>query len=620
MMTSNAINDKHACYFEFSLASVSLGILLALFMSTSLRAAEQKQLLWGDTHLHTSYSVDAFFLGNQIAGPDTAYRWAKGQPVIHPYHKGRIQLSRPLDFLVVSDHAELLGVPRSLMNQDPVLNATEVGKRYLQLVKAGRGREVFDAMIGGENAEEGLILHNEAVLKKNWREITETADRHNLPGEFTALIGWEWSSMIEGANLHRIVITSGDAEASKKYLPYSTVESVDVEDLWAWLTETRKNTGADFVSIPHNSNVSNTMMFDTVDLQDNKIDADYARRRMEWETIVEVTQIKGDSETHPALSPDDEFANFEYFPAFLAPTLSAKAPPTHTAGDYVRGALKRGLEISSELGINPYQFGMIGSTDAHTALASADEDYFWGKTARDSVPEKKQDDAIVGVDGWSMSASGLAAVWAKDNSRDAILAALRAREVYASTGPRMSVRLFGGWNFKPKHARDTDFADIGYARGVPIGGILRADGKSKVPGFLVAATREADGANLDRIQIVKGWVDANGTSHEHVFDVAWSDDREPDRQGKLPAVGNTVNLDTGRVSNTIGSAQLVTFWQDPAFDPTQAAFYYARVLQIPTARHSLLDALALGIPVEETNQVATIQERAYTSPIWYQPK
>ena len=606
---------------DFLMNCRKLAVVLMSVLSTTIAFAEEKRLLWGDTHLHSSYSVDAFFLGNETADPDTAYRWAKGQPIIHPYNRARLQLSAPLDFLVVSDHAELMGVPRSLMNMDPVLNSTDIGQRYLNMVKEGRSREVFDNMLSGHSGDEALVLHNEAVLTKNWGEIVDTADRHNDPGNFTSLIGWEWSSMIDGANLHRIVVTSGNAKQSKQYLPYSSIESMDPEDLWAWMAQMQQQTGADFISIPHNSNVSKGQMFDTVDQKSEPIDADYAKRRITWEPVMEVTQIKGDSESHPDLSPDDEFADFEYFPVFLSLALGDKTQPTNTDGDYARGALKRGLKLSNELGINPYQFGMIGSTDAHTAIASADEDYFWGKTARDSVPENKMGDALIGTDGWSMSASGLAAVWAEDNTREAIFDALRRREVYASTGPRIQVKLFGGWGIPKRSQKNLKPGDDA----VPMGAVLPANEGDDAPRFLLIASKDPDGANLDRVQVIKGWIDGNGEAHEKVYNIGWAgtdsdgNKRKLDDNGTLPAIGSTVDTTTARYSNTIGEAQLAAWWQDPGFDPTESAFYYARVIEIPTPRHSLYDALALGIEWQETGQAPSLQERAYTSPIWYTP-
>ena len=381
-----------------------------------------------------------------------------------------------------------------------------------------------------------------------------------------------------------------------------------------------RETGAEFVAIPHNSNISMGYMFSESTLRGAPYTAEIARTRARWEPVVEATQIKGDSETHPDLSPGDPFADFETYPHYIA---SAPAPYAPQPGDFVRSGLRLGLALEARLGVNPYRFGLIGSTDAHTGVASAEEPNFWGKMARDSTPETKDvawRGGEGGPTGWSMSASGLAAVWAEDNTRDAILEAFRRREVYATSGPRIAVRVFGGWDFEPADADAAPIEAAGDARGVPMGGVLPAAPGADAPRLLIHAQRDPKTANLDRVQVVKGWLSADGSTHERVLDVAWSDDRVPDEDGILPPVGNDVDLATGRVGDEIGAPVLSTVWRDPDFDPARPAFYYVRVLQVPTARHSLYDAIALGIDPEATGAPAAIQERAYTSPIWYAPR
>jgi hypothetical protein len=609
--------------------------LLAIAPLTA--SAQDKQLLWGDTHLHTSYSFDAYTNSNFTADPNTAYRYARGMPVIHPYHRARVQIETPLDFLVVSDHAEFLGVIREIhqvgvdtseLGPWDSLKAELAGWYLNRVLDQGDALEYFRGILPppmpvreaaksvqlGGNADALPEMHTTSI--DAWRSIATIADAYNEPGEFTAIIGWEWSSIPGGSNLHRVVMTDGDAASAERYYPYSLLDSQYPEDLWAWLESTSEQVGANFLSIPHNSNISKGFMFDDTRLRGSAFDADYIAMRRKWEPIAEITQIKGDSETHPELSPDDEFANFEEFPYYLQGTYS---PYKVAPGDYVRAALKRGLSLEQEFGQNPYQLGVIGSTDAHTGLSSAEEDNFWGKLATDSTPESKNthwggDDPS--PSGWAMSASGLAAVWAEENTREAILAAMRRREVYGTSGPRIGLRFFGGADLAGADLMAADIYQQATSRGVPMGGELGAMASS--PTFLVIAARDPAGANLDRIQIVKGWLDNNGQEQEKVFDVAWSDDRQPGPDGKVRAVGNTVDTNTGHYDNSIGATQLSVAWQDPQFDARQSAFYYVRVLQIPTPRHSLYDAIALG-EKHAGDHPDTIQERAYSSPIWYKP-
>ncbi|HIG01027.1 MAG TPA: DUF3604 domain-containing protein [Myxococcales bacterium] len=607
--------------------------------STPASAEDSKQLLWGDTHLHSSNSFDAYLNRNMSADPATAYRYAKGLPVMHAYHRGRIRIETPLDFLVVADHAEYLGVMRYIIERG--IPAEDLGfvdqmqALYIEywlgnVIDEDEGQSAFSSFLPNSSSVEeaaaqppaSIIPASEAMQRTVWQEAIQIADEFNEPGKFTAMIGWEWSSIPAGANLHRVVFTSSGADVASKFQPWSSSQSMYPEDLWNWLDETSARTGAEFVAMPHNSNISKGYMFETQTLRGVPFDAKIARQRLRWEPVVEVTQIKGDSETHPLFSPEDPFADFETYPYYI----EQNAPPYDPkVGDYIRPALLRGLAIEEQIGFNPYRFGLIGSTDSHTGMASAEEPNFWGKFPRDGIPENKAnrwrmgEEGGSGPSGWSMSASGLAAVWAEENSRDAILKAFRRREVYATTGPRIGARVFGGWDFTAAEAEAPSISEAGYARGVPMGGELSPGPKGAAPSFLVQVMRDPKSANLDRVQVIKGWIDPGGKTHERVYNVAWSGARTLDATGGLAPVGNTVDPETGRYTNDIGSSQFSALWRDPDFDPAQPAFYYVRALEIPTPRHSLFDALALGVDPKTIEGPWWIQERAYTSPIWYTP-
>ncbi len=612
-------------------------LLLLAAVTPVFSLAADKQLLWGDTHLHTSYSLDAYTNNNLSADPNVAYRYARGEPVIHPYNRTRVQIGTPLDFLVVSDHAEYLGVIRHIHREG--VDTTGLGlwdslraqfaAWYLsKRIDEGNARDLFRGILPPpgpvrEEAADPSLGGNASVLppmldvqKDTWRSQVQLADEYYQPGHFTTFLGWEWSSLPGGANLHRVVFTDGGAEVGASFQPYSSIDSRYPEDLWKWLNDINAQTGANFLSIPHNSNLSKGFMFDEVRLDGSEFDSAYIELRRKWEPVTEVTQLKGDSETHPELSPDDEFADFETFPYYLQVNQSPYQPHT---GDYMRTALMRGLALEQQYGDNPYQFGVIGSTDAHTSIASAEEDNFWGKMATDSIPENKQGEWEAGVrspDGWAMSASGLAAVWAEENTRESVMEAMRRREVYATTGPRIRLQFFASNDFGELDLASADLYAEAASAGTPMGGEMTAG--DSTPEFIVLADKDPVGANLDRIQVVKGWLGADGEPRERVYNVSWSDDRELDANGRLPAVGSTVNLGSGEFNNTIGAPQLSARWSDPDYVAGQPAFYYVRVLQIPTPRHSYLDALAMG-ESQAADHPNTIQERAYSSPIWLQP-
>ena len=579
-------------------------------------------LYWGDTHLHTNLSPDAYLQRNTTATPDDAFMFAKGAPVIEALSRAKIHIDTPLDFLVVTDHAEYVGIPKMIWEGDDQLMATEIGQRYAQMIAEGRGTEIFFELIATANSNQPVVdLVTSELRESVWSNIVDAAERHNEPGTFTAFIGWEWSSLPNGQNLHRIVFMPEGGDVAKQFIPFSSFDSNVESEFWAWLDETSQRTGADFVAIPHNGNISNGLMFPLTDRAGNPISVAYANTRMRWEPVIETTQIKGDSETHPSLSPNDAFADFETFEHLLK-TDESETQDTGDPrkGSYTRAGLMRGLEIEEEIGVNPFKYGIIGSTDAHTGYASAEEDNFWGKFSLDAIPDNKKDkDLLPGVYGWDMSGSGLAAVWARENTRASITEAFKRRETYGTSGPRIMLRFFGGFDFATGDANAGNLAQVGYDKGVPMGSDLTAAPDGKAPSFLIHAVKDPKDANLDRIQVVKGWVGADGTAQEKVYNVGWSEGRSLGSDGSLPAVGNTVDLATGRFTNDIGTPELVTVWTDPDFDATQRAFYYVRVLQIPTPRNSTYDAIALGLDPEETGHATTIQERAYSSPIWYTP-
>ncbi|MFN7571627.1 MAG: DUF3604 domain-containing protein [Betaproteobacteria bacterium] len=589
------------------------------------------RVFFGDTHLHTSYSADAGMAGAKV-GPEDAYRFARGEEVTSNTGQ-RVRLRRPLDFLVIADHAENLGLAPMIARGDPALLKSPWGKQIFDHVKAGNGTAAFDMWIAAMQAlKDPFAGQGEQIARPVWQELTAAAEKYNEPGRFTAIIGFEWTSAPDGSNLHRNVLFRDGKDKADQIIPLSYYDTGDPEDLWKWMAEYEKKTGGRMLAIPHNGNLSNGLMFDEVTLTTKKpLDRDYAERRARWEPVYETTQPKGDGETHPKLSPTDEFANFERWDRGSfgpQPKTDAMLPR-----EYTREALKRGLAYEAKLGANPFKFGLIGSTDAHTGLATAEEDNFFGKVAllEPTADPIRFDEIIIGRTptgrprgqqhlARETSASGLAAVWSRENTREAIWDAFARKEVYATTGTRLLVRVFGGFDFGPADLQRSDFAEAGYAKGVPMGGDLQRAPAGKAPTFLVRALRDPDGANLDRVQIVKGWLDASGKTREKVYDVAWSGGRKADpKTGKLAPVGNTVNVAQATYTNAIGAPTLEAFWKDPAFDPAQRAFYYVRVLEIPTPRWTTYDAKIFGVKLP-TDVPSSIQERAYTSPIWYTPK
>lgn len=585
------------------------------------------RVYWGDTHLHTDNSVDAFGFGVRI-GPEVALRFARGEKVKSTTGLDA-QLDRPLDFLVIADHSDALGATKRLMNAPSALVRDPTLKRWQEMLRAGgkeSQRAVAELITAAASNNIPEALRDPEQQKKGtteiWQENLRLVDLFNEPGKFTAFAGFEWTLMPDGNNLHRVVMFRDGAPTIGDTLPLPGLDG-NVEGLWSYLDAYQKKTGGQVLAIPHNSNVSNGLMFEMTGPDGAPMTEAYAATRAKWEPVVEITQIKGDSEAHSFLSPNDEFAGYGDWGWDLGnlPLTQASTPDMY-GGSYIREALKRGLSIEQRLGVNPYRFGVIGSTDSHTGLSTADDSNFFGKhTGNEPQKGRAMEPQNLGTRegrfGWQYLASGYAAAWARGNTRAEIFDAFKRREVYATTGPRMTVRVFGGFGFDDS-SFGTDWVKTGYAKGVPMGGILNDSGAA--PGFMIEAMKDPEGANLDRVQVVKGWVDANGQTQEKVFDVVWSDmDKRPVTGGKVPAVGNTVDEAKATYANTIGAPQLRTLWSDPEYKPGQRAFYYIRVLQIPTPRWVLFDALRFGAELGP-DVVKVQQERAYTSPIWLEPK
>jgi hypothetical protein len=588
-----------------------------------------ERVYWGDTHLHTSFSMDAGAFGCRL-GPREAYRFAKGQEVTASSGQPA-RLARPLDFLVVADHSDGFGFFPLMMSGDPAILADPQGRRWYDMIRGGQGPAAAVEII--QNFGQGTIskaifpVPGTTNYQNAWQEIIKTAEEANDPGHFTAFIGFEWTSNTAGNNLHRNILFRDDGTKASVVEPYTTQKplgSDNPRDLWKWMTAYEQKTGGHVLAIAHNGNLSNGRMFPLIESFTGKpIDREYAETRAFRERIYEATQIKGDGETHPFLSPNDEFANYERWDKGNL-DLSERKKPEMLEFEYARAALRNGLKLEQELGVNPYKFGMIGSTDAHTGLAAIDQDNFWGKMSnvepnpnRATHPWVKVQDAV--IMGWEQTASGYAGVWATDNTREALFDAMQRKEVYATTGPRMIVRFFGGWDFVDRDAHTRSPAVVGYGKGVPMGGDLSNAPAGKSPTFLVAALKDPIGANLDRIQIVKGWLDSKGETHEKIYDVVWGGDRKSDpKTGKLPPVGDTVDVPNATYTNTIGASELIKVWKDPEFDPAQRAFYYVRVLEIPTPRWTAYDAKYFGVTMPPEVPMKG-QERAYTSPIWYTP-
>lgn len=585
---------------------------------------------FGDTHLHTAFSMDAGAFGARL-GPKEAYRFARGEEVVASAGE-RAKLSRPLDFLVVADHSDGMGFFPLIVGGDRVIMASQQGRKWHDMIYSGQGAaaaiDIIQSFGAGTIDKEIMPVPGTRSYQSAWQQTIKAAEEANTPGQFTAFIGFEWTSNTGGNNLHRNVIFRDNGARASLIEPYTTqrpLGSDNPRDLWKWMAGYEQKTGGSVLAIAHNGNLSNGRMFPLIESFTGKpVDKDYVEQRAKWEPLYEATQTKGDGEAHPFLSPNDEFASFETWDKGNLDGTVAKTPDM-LEFEYARSALKNGLLIEQQLGTNPYKFGMVGSSDAHTGLAAMEEDNFFGKTTpQEPSPERMVKTFIsnpqtgIKIMDWEVSSSGYAAVWAQENTRESLWDAMQRKETYATTGSRMVVRFFGGWEFDENDARNRLPAHVGYTKGVPMGGDLKSAPAGKAPTFLVAALKDAIGANLDRIQIVKGWLGKDGKVQEKVYDVAWSGDRKPGTDGKLPSVGSTVDLANASWTNTIGAPELIATWKDADFDPTLRAFYYVRVLEIPTPRWTAYDAKRFGTKPLPGTQM-TITERAYTSPIWYTP-
>jgi len=583
---------------------------------------------WGDTHLHTSYSTDAGMFGNTL-GPDAAYRFARGEEVLTS-HGMRARLIRPLDFLVVSDHAENLGLAPMIAESNAELLKSEWGRMVHDMVKAGDSRGAFQAWIAEVSASRDPIA-NPRMMRTVWDREIAFAEEYNDPGRFTALIGFEWTSINTPetpGTLHRVVIFKEGAEKAGQVLPFSTLDSYDPEDLWEYMANYEEATGGNVLAVAHNGNVSNGLMFPIERLNGQPVDRAYAEMRMRFEPLYEVTQIKGDGEAHPSLSPDDEFADYGTWDKADIAGFKPKED-WMLQYEYARSALQLGMQLEAQLGVNPYKFGMIGSTDAHTSLATTREENFFGKAAHLEPEAERWKHVIIGslagdetLSSYSYESigAGLAAVWARENTREGLFDAMQKKETYATTGTRITVRFFGGWDYTEDEVFRPDAVSIGYRKGVPMGGDLptRPAGR-QAPVFMVGALKDPWSGNLDRVQIVKGWIDDNGERQERVYDVAVSSGRTIGSDGRCRTpVGNTVDVADASYLNSIGDAELRAVWTDPDFNPEHQAFYYARVLEIPTPTWQAYDSKRFEITMPETVPMFG-QERAYTSPIWYTP-
>ncbi|SMF12818.1 Protein of unknown function [Alteromonadaceae bacterium Bs31] len=600
--------------------------------SPAANSQQPSKVYWGDSHLHTGLSLDAGLFGNTLT-PDDAYRFARGEQ-INSSTNIPVKLSRPLDWLIVTDHTDLMGIAADIKEGTKNILAEPKGKEYHEAFQKGgkaAGEAAFDLIMNFSQMTlpEAFVRDyspGSKVFGAVWTDIVNASEKYNEPGLFTAFIGFEWTSVPKGFNLHRNVILRDSAKQALQMQPPTTQApsgSTDPVTLWAWLENYEKTTGGSAFAFAHNGNLSNGWMFPTTSTyHGNTVDKNYVELRAKWEPHYEITQIKGDGEAHPYLSPDDEFADYETWDVGNLDISDLKKPEMYK-GEYAREALKQGLLLEKKFGTNPYKFGVGGATDSHTALATADEDNYFGKAVNAEPSSERVNHPFVKNDngsfeGYKLVASGYTGIWAHENTREALFDAMQRKETYATTGPRMTVRFFGGWGYQDKDVFANDPAAIGYKKGVPMGGDI-TKGKGKAPSFMVYATKDPISGNLDRIQIIKGWLDKKGKLHEKVYDVVVSDDREIDKNGRCKTpVGSTVDLETATWSNSIGDTYLASVWTDPDFNKKESAFYYARVLEIPTPRWVLYDKVRLGAEIPPEAELVG-QERAYTSPIWYTP-
>ena len=584
------------------------------------------QVFFGDTHFHTELSPDAGLVGTTL-DVDDAYRFARGEKVIS--NTGQpAQLIRPLDFLVITDHAEFIGLAPQIRESAPELLADPWGRRIHELFNQGQeGRmEAFQMIMEGAFADPPVNpMESEEAARSIWVDFVEKAELYDNPGTFSAMTGFEWTASPGGNNMHRVVIQRDGAEVTSQTLPFSLFDSLDPEDLWDYLANYEKTTGGHAIAIPHNGNLSNGIMFTDRTFDGKRMSREYAEKRLRWEPLHEMSQMKGDEETHPLLSPEDEFADFETWDVANIAGNQAKTPEM-LQYEYARSALKLGLKIGANIGVNPYKHGLVAATDTHTGLATSREENYFGKYAHTEPSADRWNFDVIPAEDPALriitaqeGAQGLMAVWARQNTRGQLFDSMARKEVYATTGTRIRVRVFAGWTFEPDDVMTSDFAALGYGRGVPMGGDLHTAPADTAPRFLIRALRDPDGANLDRVQVIKGWLDDDGETHERIYDVAVSDGREIGSDGRArQPVGSTVDVETATYTNTIGNALFMTHWEDPDFDPSEPAFYYVRVIEIPTPRWTTFDAAFFDLDLPDVVP-PTVQDRAYTSPIWYSP-
>jgi hypothetical protein len=582
-----------------------------------------ERALFGDTHVHTGWSADAGQDG-AITSPEDAFRFASGEEVTSNTGQ-KVKLKRPMDWMVITDHSDGMGTISEIQAGNPEMISDPFLKRMYEAMKSGdeeQNRAVMLELIDRQsNGKLPATVMDPKWMVSAWKKTIAIADTYNKPGRFTAMIGYEWTVNAGGGdNLHRNVILRDGADRAGQVLPLTTFQTMDPEKLWEWMAAYEAKTGGRALAIPHNGNLSNGRMFEETTFTGGPMTKAYAEGRQKWEPLMEVTQIKGQSESHPSLSPTDEFAAWDLWDRG---NLNGVAKtPGMIRGEYWREGLKSGLRLEGTLGANPFKYGANGATDTHTGLSTADEDNFWGKF-KNLEPRKGRWEPIMlgagrpgAIASWEQAAAGTMGVWAKANTREAIFDAMQRRETFATTGTRMSVRMFAGYEFA-----DTDLGSLvkaGYTKGVPMGGDLKPAPQGKAPSFLIAAIKDPDGANLDRVQVVKGWVGADGRTYEKIFDVKWAGDRKPGANGKLPPIASTVDLKTATYTNDVGAAELAARWVDPEFDPKLRAVYYVRALEIPTPRWTAYDQARFKETMPA--KVPQIhQERAFTSPIWYTP-
>jgi hypothetical protein len=582
--------------------------------------------LFGDQHLHTGWSVDAGMAGATLT-PEDAVRFARGDEVTSTSGQP-VRLGRPLDWVAVTDHSDGMGLIAELRAGNPDLMKDETLKRWHDMMAAGPEQAMaatMELIHAQANKQLPPAIKDPKFAQSIWQRSTAIMEKYNEPGRFTAFIAYEWTSNAGGGdNLHRNVIYRDGKDKADQAIPYTTFQSENPEDLWKWMDEWEKKTGGQLLAIPHNGNLSNGRMFALTTFTGAPVTREWAEERQRREPLYEVIQMKGQGEAHPSLSKTDEFvAGYELWDRGNLTMVPKK--PGMIEHEYVRDALKNGLMLEQQVGVNPFKYGLVGGTDTHNGLTADEEENFYCKfVGCEPRPGRWSEDALKFPDGvvkgWEITAAGRAAVWATENTREALWDAMKRRETYATSGTNVVVRFFGGFDFVPADAKTRAPAIAGYEKGVPMGGDLKRAPAGKSPTFLVAALKDPIGANLDRIQIIKGWLDKQGKPQEKIFDVVWSDSdiRPRGANGKVRAVGNTVDLATATYTNTIGAPELITVWRDPSFDPDARAVYYARVIEIPTPRWTAYDAVYFKEKIDPKVPLIT-QERAWTSPIWYTP-